>query len=120
MIGRFSALIALFLTASTCAGLAAPTPKPMTATYAIEQYEKGSGTVQIYIVGVLDGIEAVNSDLESDNSKKVYCPPPRMAMTPGQELDILKRFVEKHPDLGTYPAFLIIEASMKDAFPCPK
>jgi len=120
MIGRFSAFIALFLAASTCAGLAATTPKPMSADQAIAEYKKGNEGIKIFIKGILDGIEWANADISNGGGKKLYCQPPTIALTLEQDFDIMKRFIESHLDMGEYPVGMIVEISLKDTFPCPK
>jgi hypothetical protein len=117
---RRSALIAVFLAASTCAGLATTPPKPMSAGDAIAEYKKGNGAVKIFIKGILDGIDWAESDVSNSGGTKLYCAPPEMALTLEQGFDILERFVEKYPTMGSYPVGMIVEISLKKTFSCPK
>lgn len=62
---------------------------------------------QSYIIGVIDGSDAVNNAL--------YCWPENA--TVGQARDIVKKWLEENPALRTMPGGDIVVSALKEAFP---
>jgi hypothetical protein len=48
----------------------------------------------------------------------LYCPPPSLALTPEQLIDILRHSVNDNPTFGTEPLGLILLLSLQHTFPC--
>ena len=62
---------------------------------------------QSYIIGVIDGSDAVNNAL--------YCWPENA--TVGQARDIVKKWLEENPALRTMPGGKVVVSALKEAFP---
>ena len=68
-----------------------------------------------YIVGVIDGIEAMDGSPASEGLRNCL----REGVAASQVVDIVRRELEARPDLRDFPAVLIVGAAISDAFPCP-
>jgi hypothetical protein len=73
--------------------------------------------VTLWLSGNANGISWVNVELK-DGKAAVYCPPGKLAITPEQDVDILRRFVRDHPKYGGAPAGLAMFEALKFTFPC--
>ena len=72
-----------------------------------ETSDVGKSLCLSYIVGVIDGSDAVH--------KSLYCWPERA--TTGQALDIVKKWLEENPALRTMSGGQIVVSALKEAFP---
>jgi len=73
---------------------------------------------QVYLKGVVDGLIAFS--VAQDARDRLFCIPPKMAITVEQAEDIMLRYAEKRQLPGTVPIGVPLLGSFKDAFPCPK
>ena len=69
--------------------------------------DMGFARCQLYIVGVMDGSDAVN--------KALYCWPKNATVS--QAVDIVKKWLEENPALRTMPGGDIVVSALKEAFP---
>lgn len=66
-----------------------------------------------------EGISWANVQMAENGQPRLYCPPANRALTVAQNVNILRRFVERIPEAGSSPAGLVLLFAYKDAFPCP-
>ena len=48
----------------------------------------------------------------------LYCPPDKLAMTPSQVIDILRRALKEEPRLGDRPIGFALLTALQRSFPC--
>jgi len=65
-----------------------------------------------------NGMEWVNSWLESKGRKPVFCTPAKIALTDDQVIDIMRRYVEANSDYQNHPFGFVLLYALIDAFPC--
>ena len=90
----------------------------LTTAQAIQAFRKDPQTIGIYLTAVWDGLSAANAVLTSQGKPPLYCAPEKLAMTPHQTVDILRRYVEQHPFAGKVSIVVITLQAYMDAFPC--
>ena len=73
--------------------------------------------VAAYFVGLVEGIEWTVSVVK-DKRQYPYCPPLNLAITKEQYVSILRREVERQPDLRNAFAGYTMLRALKNAFPC--
>jgi hypothetical protein len=78
--------------------------------------------VKTLIVGIEDGFNAVNDELNDNGKPMLYCAPESTKLTGDQLIDILRRGVEanraKAPDIDTAPPAAALLYALEEAFPC--
>jgi hypothetical protein len=100
--------------------LVTPAAAEISANKLLADFKVKDTTVaKLYLRGLSDAFGWSNTALIHDGSAGLYCPPSTIVLTDDQELDILRRFVEAKPNLGTSPVGMVLLLSLKDAFPCP-
>ena len=92
-------------------------------TVRLEQYRhpaepKFKDFNQLYLKGVVDGLIAYA--VAQDARERLFCVPPRTAITVEQAEDIMLRYAEKKQLPGTVPIGVPLLGGLKDAFPCTK
>jgi hypothetical protein len=50
----------------------------------------------------------------------LYCEPGNLALTSGQDQDILLRFVKDHPEIAEVKVGTVFLLALQATFPCPK
>jgi hypothetical protein len=70
------------------------------------------------INNLINGFGWYQAYLEQQELPTIYCPPRRLAITPDQAVDIMRRFVENKRESRNYPYGLAVLLAMQDAFPC--
>ena len=91
------------------------------ADYFIETID-GGGSDGLILTAALNGMVLgfswANAELESANEAPLFCQPRRIALASDQIIDILRRYVESHPDQRQTAAGLVMLMALKDALPC--
>jgi Ssp1 endopeptidase immunity protein Rap1a len=106
------AIAALFTLASGAAS---------AQTVRLEQYRhppepKFKNFNQLYLKGVVDGLIAYSA--AQDRRNRLFCIPPKVAITVEQAEDIMLRYAEQKQLPGTVPIAVPLLRGLKDAFPC--
>jgi len=73
---------------------------------------------QLYLKGVVDGLIAYS--VAQNTRDRLFCIPPKMAITIEQAEDIMLQYAEKRQVPGTAPVGVPLLGGLKDAFPCTK
>jgi hypothetical protein len=89
-------------------------------TVRLEQYQhpaepKFKNFNQLYLKGVVDGLIAYA--VAQKASDRLFCIPPKMAITVEQAEDIMLQYAEKKQLPGTVPIGVPLLGGLKDAFP---
>lgn len=70
---------------------------------------------QGYVLGIIDYVNLIRSVNSKEHS---YCAPDNVTLI--QSVDIVRQYLEKHPENRNKPATMIVLSSLNAAFPCPK
>jgi len=74
----------------------------------------------LYLSGVNAGLLAYNVAVQSSNKGPLFCQPGKLALTPDQVADILRRWAEKQGKSGDkLPVELALLYALVETFPCP-
>ena len=106
-----AAVIATFLTATPA--LADPTVRAI-----LDRYERGDPAGRYYLIGIGTGLSWANANLFRDHKPRLFCVPEKVTLAPEQELDILKRYVQRNPNLADKQVGAVLLLALIDAFPC--
>jgi hypothetical protein len=92
-------------------------------TVRLDQYQhpaepKFKNFNQLYLKGVVDGLIAYS--VAQNARDRLFCIPPKMAITVEQAEDIMLQYAEKKQLPGTVPVGVPLLGGLKDAFPCTK
>jgi hypothetical protein len=95
-----------------------------TASFLIRNYDTGTlelrQLLEMKVADIQNGISWTNIYLNTvRNEAEIYCPPAKVALTGGQIMDMLRRAIEEHPEIGSQPFGLAILIALKTTFPCP-
>jgi hypothetical protein len=90
----------------------------MSAKFIIERIQAGDKDARYiyYLDGISTGLKYAKAKLQRDDRASLFCV--HAMLTPEQEFDVLRSFVESHPataDLSLGNALLL---ALVDAFPC--
>jgi hypothetical protein len=66
-----------------------------------------------------NGIAWANTHIGQNERPKMYCQPANLAITARQNVDILRRYVERDPAIADAPAGLAMLRTLQATFPCP-
>jgi hypothetical protein len=92
-----------------------------TASALLACYDKGmEGLPMELIVSVTEGaLGFANAELKViRHEAPFYCPPSKLALTPAQTVNILRRWVEEDESHAGLPYGLRILRSLQETFPC--
>ena len=89
-----------------------------TLEFVMGDNEEKAELAKIWIDGMVTGLSWANVVLKSQGRSRLYCPPPDLALTNEQQIDILRRGVADEPGWGTYPVGLIMLQALQLAYPC--
>jgi hypothetical protein len=116
-----SLLVALVLSVSGAAsnGLA-----DETADFSFRSYQTLQGTAKsvenVHIHGTFEGLDLANGALtQIRHGTPLYCQPPKLVLTPDEEITILSEYVKHHPESADFPIGFVIELALEETFPCP-
>ncbi|BCH68033.1 MULTISPECIES: hypothetical protein [Rhizobium/Agrobacterium group] len=107
---------------SACALLiAGETSAAQSTVRGVVENAKTDEIRRTFIVGIARGIEAANVALGSQQRPLLYCPPPKLEVTPDQWLRILEVYLDSRPEdanrsVATMNIVLLWAAA--EAFPC--
>jgi hypothetical protein len=90
-------------------------------TVRLDQYQhpaepKFKNFNQLYLKGVVDGLIAYS--VAQNARDRLFCLPPKMAITVEQAEDIMLQYAEKRQLPGTVPIGVPMLGGLKEAFPC--
>jgi hypothetical protein len=116
-------LVRVFLVACIICVIAAHDAR---SDMSVEQYRKNMSEqgYQIYFTiislrGFVKGLEWANAELMQDKkTKPFFCPPPSMAITDEQVIDILDKYLESHRINAKAPVEGYLLMAVENAFPC--
>jgi hypothetical protein len=93
---------------------------PAIAGPTVEEFlnMKSKDLTTVYMDGLLEGFNWYAGLLRQAGGREIYCPPPKIAITRDQALDILRRYVRQHPMLKNSTVGLVMGMAFMDAFPC--
>lgn len=94
----------------------------LTSNDILVVLEHGTGEQKIYANGYIHGaasaLEWADVYIRKRQTKSMFCIPTSLALTPQQEIDILKDGIIKRPSIGKHPVgFALLEAYLI-SFPC--
>lgn len=98
--------------------LSAPASAELSANEFIEKLKGGDQTYKIWLHGIATGLEWANSRIEANGGKPLWCLPAKLGLTPEQEIEMLKRFLEEYPSDGTFPTGMVLMSAYAWTFPC--
>jgi type II secretory pathway pseudopilin PulG len=75
--------------------------------------------MKTYVSGIATGIGWANTHQEN-KGQPIFCQPRKLALTDDQTIDILRRYVEQHPEYGGHPVGVILLEAFMVTFACPK
>ena len=109
--------LAAFAMFTACCGLARADP---TVRIAMAEFKNGNQATIAYLKGVRDGIGWVNTMMGQSGQAPFYCQPEKLALTIGQQMDMLSRFLAENPRIIDDQVGIVLLLTLKDAFPCQK
>jgi hypothetical protein len=71
-----------------------------------------------FIQGTVNALDWANSYLGKQGERLIYCLPENLALTPDQEIRILKEGIKKRPGIGKHPAGFALLEALQVVFPC--
>jgi hypothetical protein len=103
-------------------GLAsAPSPARAqnSATWFLEKIDSGDAIALVVLKAYAHGLDVANADLEFNGLNPLYCAPRYLTITPEQNADIFRRFVNgEGAIIKDMPAGLVMLEALKATFPC--
>jgi hypothetical protein len=84
----------------------------------LDRYERGDPAGRYYLIGIGTGLSWANANLFRDHKPRLFCVPEKVTLAPEQELDILKRYVQRNPNLADKQVGAVLLLALIDAFPC--
>lgn len=106
--------IALLIGAQRCEAASAA----VLTKDAIQYYENGDVYTKVFIHGISVDLAWTNAELESFGTKRIYCEPRGSSISLDERVDMLKRFVDRFPDMNKFPVDMVLMTAMKEALPC--
>lgn len=93
-----------------------------TARVFLQRIDEG-GTVGEMWAQILNayanGISWANTHMGNGGQPPMFCQPANLAITAGQNVDILRRYIEINPTIAEAPAGLAMLRALQATFPCP-
>ena len=101
-------------------GAAAAIPAGIRLSSAHYEYFKAQGgdSFALWVKGVGAGIEAANAWLIANHRAPLFCPPPALALTHDNFLQILDEQMKLTPSGVDWPLDVVLVNGMIRAFPC--
>ncbi len=116
---KFSALVLGILCATP---VLAAQPQFVSTDEMLAAYDHGDDNArQLILLGLTQtegGMELANAELKARGQAPLYCPPPQLALTGEQILDMLRRYDGNHPEIGQSSYAVAILRAAEDVFPC--
>jgi hypothetical protein len=75
-----------------------------------------------YVIGLSDGLNLVNATLQNFGQKEMFCVPSGTGfhgpVTGVQAVDLMMRYMQRHPEERHKPTMLVLVNTFKETFPC--
>jgi hypothetical protein len=98
--------------------LATPADAEATARVFLEEIDKGDSLYSHTLNAYANGISWANSKMAETQREPLYCPPPNVAFTDDQIVQILRRYLSERPAVAEAPAGLAMLMALEATFPC--
>lgn len=101
---------------------AAPVRAEASARTFLQRIDEGgtSGEMWAQILNAYaNGIAWANTQIGENGQPKMFCQPANLAITAGQHVDILRRYIARDPAIADAPAGLAMLRALQATFPCP-
>ena len=90
----------------------------LSAADAVLLIDRGSGEVEMFVVGISDGLEWANVSNLRKRAPQLYCLPEKLGLTNDQIISILREYVKANPKEASLPVGLVLRSAMEETFPC--
>lgn len=84
----------------------------------MKRIDEGSMPDKIALISYSTAYEWANTRLAYEKKNPLFCPPPKLSMTPDQTIDIFRQYVKSHVIATQTPAGLVMLWALEDTFPC--
>jgi len=100
--------------------LVASAEPALSATEMLQMYDdpRSKQDVALTVGATQRGLALANAAVGRRKQKPLYCPPPNLALTGEQTIDIVHRFVDAHPTLGKIMWEAVMLLALQEVFPC--
>lgn len=97
----------------------------VSANEILQQYDassaNGRATWEAILAQTESGLGYANAYLEhTRNAAPLYCPPPQLALTGVQLINIVRRAIRNDPHLGEQPLGFVTLTALQRVFPCSR
>jgi hypothetical protein len=73
---------------------------------------------EMYLEGVIHGVQLLNAAVRQDGQKPEFCMPPKLALTIEQAEDIMMRAAKTVAEPDCFPIAVLLIEGLKETFPC--
>ena len=94
-----------------------PANSEQTANFFLKRIDTEDARYSLALEHYRNGMAWANSYLKVKGETELYCEPGKLAMTPEQNTDILRRHVKDHPADGNLPAGAALLMAYVATFP---
>lgn len=106
---------ALVLTAAaTALCLSSPASAELTAQELLTKLDQGDRETRVFLTGIGIGIGWANTS----SDEKLFCQPAKLAMTPEQEVRMIRDIIQEDSRLADIPVGYVLMAAYIRTFPC--
>lgn len=117
----FSLMLASVLFASAVSpATAQEKPQVLSADQLLQNLgsKEKAPLAEIILHVVSLSLGAANAELHINGRDPLFCVPANLALTPDQNRSIFEDYLERSPEMGEFPYFMIMLAALQDTFPC--
>lgn len=103
-----------------CVGTSA-NAQEMTANEALnflEADEISATTTRWFLMGIESGLRWAYAEASIGHGVEIFCPPSNLALVPEQVLHMIRRTVDREPQLGDFSVGGVLLSAMMETFPC--
>lgn len=108
----------IWATLALALGVATAARAEPTADRFISQIDDGDSLATLVLYGYATGFGWANGQIEVDKGKPLFCQTSKLAITPDQNVRILRDSLKRHPSYGSAPAGLALLRAYQETFPC--
>ena len=94
------------------------TAKEMIADLEAEENALSVGSSTVALISMATGMAWINSELELNNRRAIYCPHDDWEIRIAPLFVIFRAYLKENPDDLQYPYGLVLREAFKGTFPC--
>jgi hypothetical protein len=97
-----------------------PARAELSTSEALARYRHGDRDIRIVLSSFALAFSWANGDLRYYKQRQLFCPPPTLAITVEQNVNIIERHLLTMPSDADFPIGQVLLAALKEALPCPR